>query len=344
MLAAAARPLVRMVDRYLPDPFIFVLLLTLVVFAAAIGIEGTSPVEIVRLWGDGFWELLTFSMQMLLVLVTGYMLASSPPVRAMLQRLAARARTPGGAIVLVSVVSLTASWINWGFGLVVGALFAKELARQVRVDYRLLVASAYSGFVVWHGGLAGSVPLAIATSGHPFEFGDRADRDRADHLRALQPRHRRRALPACPDGQPHDAARTGRQHLRRSREARRRAARRRGRCLASRRLDRDEPGTCLDRRGRRSPLAGAALRRWRRADAQRRQLPVSDARDGICTGRPGGSSPRSTRRSAAAPESSSSSRSTPGSWRSWSAPGWRRRFRRRWSRSRQRKRCRSGRS
>ena len=84
---------------------------------------------------------------------------------------------------LVSVVSLTASWINWGFGLVVGALFAKELARQVRVDYRLLVASAYSGFVVWHGSLAGSVPLAIATSGHPFdEVGDRADRDRADHV------------------------------------------------------------------------------------------------------------------------------------------------------------------
>jgi len=64
------------------------------------------------------------------------------------------------------VVSLVASWINWGFGLVVGALFAKELARQVRVDYRLLVASAYSGFLVWHGGLAGSIPLTIATEGH----------------------------------------------------------------------------------------------------------------------------------------------------------------------------------
>jgi short-chain fatty acids transporter len=71
--------------------------------------------------------------------------------------------------VLVSLVSLAASWINWGFGLVVGALFAKEVARLIRVDYRLLVASAYSGFVVWHGGLAGSIPLSIATPGHPFE-------------------------------------------------------------------------------------------------------------------------------------------------------------------------------
>lgn len=100
-------------------------------------------------------------MQMLLVLVTGFMLASSPPVKRLLQRLASTAKSPGGAIILVTLVSLTASWINWGFGLVVGALFAKELARLVRVDYRLLVASAYSGFVVWHGGLRARFRLPL---------------------------------------------------------------------------------------------------------------------------------------------------------------------------------------
>ena len=66
----------------------------------------------------------------------------------------------------MTFVALIASWINWGFGLVVGALFAKALARQVRVHYPLLIASAYSGFIVWHGGLAGSIPLVIATDGH----------------------------------------------------------------------------------------------------------------------------------------------------------------------------------
>jgi short-chain fatty acids transporter len=105
-------------------------------------------------------------MQMLLVLVTGFMLACTPLVKALLERLASLAKSPGSAIVLVTLVSLIASWINWGFGLVVGALFAKALARKVSVDYRLLVASAYSGFIVWHGGLAGSVPLTIATPGH----------------------------------------------------------------------------------------------------------------------------------------------------------------------------------
>ena len=166
MLRALSRPAVRLMDRYLPDPFIFVLILTLVAAAAAMLFEGNSPQAVMRQWGNGFWGLLTFSMQMLLVLVTGYILASSPPIKRLLQGLAGFAGSPGSAIILVSVVSLVASWLNWGFGLVVGALFAKELARVVRVDYRLLIASAYSGFVIWHGGLAGSIPLTIATDGH----------------------------------------------------------------------------------------------------------------------------------------------------------------------------------
>ncbi|MFW2589963.1 short-chain fatty acid transporter [Sagittula sp. SSi028] len=169
MLGFISRPMVRIVDRYLPDPFVFVLILTLVAGVAAVATQGTGPLEVVTYWGDGFWSLLTFSMQMLLVLVTGYMMASTPLVRRGLAALAGMASSAGGAILLVSFVSLTASWINWGFGLVVGALFARELARTIKVDYRLLVASAYSGFIIWHGGLAGSVPLSIATAGHPFE-------------------------------------------------------------------------------------------------------------------------------------------------------------------------------
>lgn len=166
MLRFISRPAVTLMDRYLPDPFIFVLILTIVAAAVAMVSEGTAPLQLVQMWGDGFWGLLTFSMQMLLVLVTGFILASSPPVKKFLAFLAGLATSPGSAIILVTVVSLVASWINWGFGLVVGALFARELARQILVDYRLLVAAAYSGFVIWHGGLAGSIPLTIATPGH----------------------------------------------------------------------------------------------------------------------------------------------------------------------------------
>lgn len=167
MLKRIARSSDSVVERYLPDPYVLVLLLTLLVFLAGILVERQGPLAMIRHWGDGFWGLLEFSMQMVLVLVTGWVLASSPPVRRVLAAIAGLARTPVQAILLGTLVSLTAAWINWGFGLVIGALFARQLVRAVpSVDYRLLIASAYSGFLVWHGGISGSVPLTIATPGH----------------------------------------------------------------------------------------------------------------------------------------------------------------------------------
>jgi len=166
MLTTAAKPFVKLVEKYLPDPFIFVLILTLLVMGCAVVVQQQSVTIVLEQWGGGFWGLLTFSMQMLLVLVSGHMLASTAVVKNALNTIARLAATPGKAIVLVTLVSMLASWLNWGFGLVVGALFAKAIARRIEVDYRLLVASAYSSFVVWHGGLAGSIPLTIATPGH----------------------------------------------------------------------------------------------------------------------------------------------------------------------------------
>ncbi|MDZ5471720.1 short-chain fatty acid transporter [Bacillus sp. 31A1R] len=157
----------RIMQRYLPDPFLFVVILTFVVFVLGLIFTGSNPYQMVQFWGNGFWSLLTFSMQMVLVLVTGHVLASSAPFKKGLGALASIAKSPGQAIIIVTVVSMVASWINWGFGLVIGALFAKELAKKVQnVDYRLLIASAYSGFLIWHGGFSGSIPLTIATEGH----------------------------------------------------------------------------------------------------------------------------------------------------------------------------------
>ena len=158
-----------LMEKYLPDPFLFVIILTVVIFVLGLGLTDSSPLQMVAFWGEGFWALLAFSMQMVLVLVTGFVLASSPIFKKGLGKLASLAKSPGSAIILVTLVSLAASWINWGFGLVIGALFAKELAKRVEnVDYRLLIASAYSGFIIWHAGFSGSIPLSIATAGHPF--------------------------------------------------------------------------------------------------------------------------------------------------------------------------------
>ncbi|WP_226086220.1 short-chain fatty acid transporter [Mesobacillus sp. S13] len=157
----------RIMQRYLPDPFIFVIILTFVVFGLGLIFTDSGPYQMAQHWGGGFWSLLTFSMQMVLVLVTGHVLASSNVFKRGLGSLASIAKSPGQAIIIVTVVSMIASLINWGFGLVIGALFAKELAKKVQnVDYRLLIASAYGGFIVWHGGISGSIPLTIATEGH----------------------------------------------------------------------------------------------------------------------------------------------------------------------------------
>lgn len=156
---------VAIVQKYLPDPFIFAIILTLVVFVAAIATTGQGPMAMIGHWSGGLWNLLGFSMQMALILVTGHALANAPLLKKGLAKMASIAKSPTQAIVLVTFVAIIASWINWGFGLVIGALYAKELARKVKgVDYRLLIASAYSGFLVWHGGLSGSIPLKLATA------------------------------------------------------------------------------------------------------------------------------------------------------------------------------------
>jgi short-chain fatty acids transporter len=170
MIKAISRFFTNIVHRFLPDPLIFAIFLTLLVFVLGLALTPKTPLDMIGLWGDGFWNLLAFSMQMALILVTGHALASSPPVKKGLQTMAAIAKTPGQGVMLVGFVSAVCCAINWGFGLVVGAMFAREVARRIpKTDYRLLIATAYMGFLTWHGGLSGSVPLVAATKGNPME-------------------------------------------------------------------------------------------------------------------------------------------------------------------------------
>lgn len=168
MISRVSRFMTTLVSRYLPDPLIFAVLLTFITFACAWGLTDATPAKLVGMWGDGFWNLLGFGMQMALIVVTGHALASSGPVKTILSNTASVAKTPVQGVMLVTFIGSIACVINWGFGLVVGAMFAKEVARKIKgVDYGLLIACAYIAFMTWGGGFSGSMPLLAATPGNP---------------------------------------------------------------------------------------------------------------------------------------------------------------------------------
>lgn len=154
----------------MPDPFVLAVVLTFVVLAAAVALTPTTPAEVVPVWADGLWGLLAFSMQMVLILVTGYALAASAPVAWAIGRLAALPRGAGSAAALVAAVAGGLGALNWGLGLIAGALLAREVgrslhARGVRAHYPLLAAAGYVGLMVWHGGFSGSAPLSVSNAG-----------------------------------------------------------------------------------------------------------------------------------------------------------------------------------
>lgn len=166
MLSRFARFFVYVFEKALPDAYVFALLLTLTgaVLAWRVAPHGDAA-TILSGWYGGVFEIFTFAFQMVMMLATGYALASTPPARRGLERIASLPRTPRAAIALTVLISLVASWVNWGLGLVTSALLAREVAKRIRIDFGWLVAAAYSGFVISTEGLSGSIALSQATHG-----------------------------------------------------------------------------------------------------------------------------------------------------------------------------------
>lgn len=164
----------RFSERYMPEPIIFALLLTFITFALGLTLTDSGPLGMVDHWYSGFWNLLAFTMQMVLILVTGHALATSPPVKSRIQRLASQPSSSAQAAALTALVACVFSWVNWALGLIVGAIFALEIGKAayrqgVKLHYPLIVAAGYSGQMVWHLGPSSSAGLTAATSGHFLE-------------------------------------------------------------------------------------------------------------------------------------------------------------------------------
>jgi short-chain fatty acids transporter len=166
--------LVRFFERWMPDSFVIAVGLTLLTFVLAIVATETTPTQAIDLWNGSFWNLLTFTNQIALTLLFGYALASAAVVNRQLLRIAGSVGSARAAYTIVCVVTGVLALLSWSLALVAAGILSRAIGescrqRGVRVHYPLLVASAFSGFVVWHQGLSGSVPLTLATPGHFLE-------------------------------------------------------------------------------------------------------------------------------------------------------------------------------
>ena len=175
MLESLGNTLCRWVERWMPDPIIFALLLLFVVFILGMTIQEQNPYALAGYSYQGFWRLLTFAMQVVLQVVLGFALASHPFVRS---GLAALCRFPSNgrqAAAMIAFITLTVSWVFWSLGVVIGAFLAREMAiqahhRNMPVHYPVLAVSGYVGLgLIWHWGLSGSAPLMASTDGYAFQ-------------------------------------------------------------------------------------------------------------------------------------------------------------------------------
>src|SRR4051812_15170636 len=166
-VARAALALTDWTERWVPDAFIFALIATVLVVVAALTATPATVAQTIDAWGRGFWDLIPFTLQMALVIITGHVLASSAPMGGVIRAIASWPRSPRGAVALVAFFALASSWFNWGFSLVFSAVLAIEIARRVEgVDYRALAAASMLGLgSIWAQGLSGSAALQMATPG-----------------------------------------------------------------------------------------------------------------------------------------------------------------------------------
>src|SRR5687767_7594853 len=150
-------------ERWFPDAFALALLAVVIVFGATLA-TGSTPLQSAQWFGAGFWDLVAFTMQMSMIIVTGYAVATSPPVYAVIRKLAAFPRNGRTAAAYVGLFSMLASLVSWSFSLIFSGLLAREVTHRVRgADYRAVGAAAYLGVgSVWALGLSSSAALIMA--------------------------------------------------------------------------------------------------------------------------------------------------------------------------------------
>ena len=164
-LARLGRRIADLTEKYFPDAFVFALVAVVAVFILGLSV-GESPRALAVAFGNGFWSLVTFTMQMVLIIIGGFVVASSAPCKRLIGRMAELPRSPQSAVAFVALFSMVSSLLSWGFSLIFTGLLVREIVRKVEgVDFRAIGAAAYLGLCsVWSLGLSSSPALMMATS------------------------------------------------------------------------------------------------------------------------------------------------------------------------------------
>lgn len=167
--------LVYVFEQVMPDPFVLSIGLTLVVILLAFIFAPHASVPVILTsWYGGTFGILGFALQMILILATGYAIAEAPVVQRGLRAMAASVTSPARAALLVFPIVAVAAWLNWGLGLIVGALLSREIAKRVKVDFAWLVAGSYSAWSVCNSGLSSSIALSQASHGNALNLVEKA--------------------------------------------------------------------------------------------------------------------------------------------------------------------------
>lgn len=162
---------VAMVEKVMPDPFVIAVILTIATIVLAIFYAPQNSISVVlNGWFKGAFEITSFAFLIAFTLITGHALTTAKPVARILTWMASLPKTELGAMALAFYISLVAGYLNWACGLVISALFAREVAKRVKIDFGWLLAAAYSGWSFFALGISSSVALVSATKGEPLNI------------------------------------------------------------------------------------------------------------------------------------------------------------------------------
>ncbi|MFL2481968.1 MAG: short-chain fatty acid transporter [Woeseiaceae bacterium] len=171
MLKKVTNISVKIAERWIPDPLVIAIGLTAICFFLSVTYTPFSALDTIDSWGRGYWSLLAFTAQMILILSLGHLVAHTKPVNAVLVKIASHFKNAKSAYIGLTLIASFSSLFSWGIGLILPAVLSCIIAsnlkkRNIKIHFPLLVYCGYAGSLVGMQGLSSTIPLILNTPNH----------------------------------------------------------------------------------------------------------------------------------------------------------------------------------